>query len=97
MKGFIKKGKLYEDHIVFTTTFGMEITAKNTNRSLDSFLGFRKCSQDGKIHMVFDSYEVENDKPYYRMSGGCVGKVEDIKTKEDPAEQDETTEEQIAG
>lgn len=96
MKGFIKNGKLYNDRIVFTTTFGIEITAKNTDRKIDSFLGFRKCGNDGKIHMVLDPYEVENDKPYYRMTGNCVGKIEELEEKEEPAETTEEPNDKVA-
>lgn len=42
------------------------------------------------------SFFLENDKPYYRMSGSCVGKVEELEQKEDPAETTEESEKQVA-
>lgn len=75
MKEFIETGKVYRTHIVYRTTFGVELTSLRTDRKLDAFMGYRKYKEDGNAYLILDTFEMTEDYPSYKRSERVREKV----------------------
>ncbi len=58
-KGMVIGGeRISEDYIEFETNFGIKLKCAGTGRNLRSFLGFRKCGDDGNVEIITAEYQV---------------------------------------
>lgn len=64
-KYFIESGTVYSDHIIYKTTFGLNLRSLRTDRKLDAFMGYRKYKEDGTPYLIMDTYETVADVPQY--------------------------------
>ncbi|HCT90489.1 MAG TPA: hypothetical protein DF613_03760 [Lachnospiraceae bacterium] len=62
---FIQSGKICGDTAKYTTNFGLTLTCTGNCRTLDSFLGFRKCNEEGAIELLDTPWKINGRKIQY--------------------------------
>lgn len=62
---FIRSGKISGDTAEYTTTFGLTLICTGNSRTLDSFLGFRRCRKDGTVELLDTAWKVNGKKIQY--------------------------------
>ena len=62
---FMKKGTVKGDSVLYETNFGVTLPTCGNQRTLTSFLGFKKCSLDGLVTLVDASYRVYDNTVQY--------------------------------
>lgn len=89
---FMTSGKLCGDVVEYTTNFGVKLFSTGNNRTLSSFLGFRRSRDDGTVEFLDETWKVngktvslvkrqkEKDREAYRKRRDRK-KAEDIKTE----------------
>ena len=63
---FMKKGTVKVDIVLYETNFGVTLPTCGNQRTLTSFLGFKKCSLDGLVTLVDAPYRVYDNTVQYR-------------------------------
>lgn len=63
---FITSGTIQGDVIEYTTNFGVKLTSTGNCRDLNSFLGFKKCRDDGSAGLIDAPYKVYENSIQYR-------------------------------
>lgn len=63
---FMKKGTVKGDIVLYETNFGVTLPTCGNQRTLTSFLGFKKCSLDGLVTLVDAPYRVYDNTVQYR-------------------------------
>lgn len=63
---FMKKGTVKGDIVLYETNFGVTLPTCGNQRTLTSFLGFKKCSLDGLVMLVDAPYRVYDNTVQYR-------------------------------
>lgn len=63
---FMKKGTVKGDIVLYDTNFGVTLPTCGNQRTLTSFLGFKKCSLDGLVTLVDAPYRVYDNTVQYR-------------------------------
>ena len=63
---FITSGIVQGDSIEYTTNFGVKLTSVGNCRNLKSFLGFKKCRDDGTVEILDTPYKVCGNSIQYR-------------------------------
>lgn len=63
---FIQKGIVTGDIVTYETNFGVKLPTCGNQRTLTSFLGFKKCSLDGVVTLVDAPYRVYDNTVQYR-------------------------------
>lgn len=63
---FISRGIVKGDEICFYTNFGVILATRGNSRKLASFLGFRKCQENGRQQVMRETYQVNGRKIQYR-------------------------------
>ena len=63
---FMKKGTVKGDIVLYETNFGVTLPTCGNQRTLTSFLGFKKCSLDGMVTLVDAPYRVYDNTVQYR-------------------------------
>lgn len=63
---FIQSGKIDGDTVAYTTNFGLTLLSTGNLRTLDSFLGFRRCPKDGAVELLDTLWKVNGRKIQYR-------------------------------
>jgi DNA invertase Pin-like site-specific DNA recombinase len=62
---FIRSGKIYGDTAEYTTNFGLTLICTGNCRTLNSFLGFRRCREDGTVELLDTAWKVNGKKIQY--------------------------------
>ena len=66
-KGMVIGGKAVEEDVIeYYTNFGIKLTCKGIGRGLRSFLGFRKCGEDGAVELLTENWQVAGTAIQYR-------------------------------
>ena len=60
------KGTVKGDIVLYETNFGVTLSTCGNQRTLTSFLGFKKCSLDGLVTLVDAPYRVYDNTVQYR-------------------------------
>lgn len=55
-----------EDCIEFYTNFGVKLICRGIGRNLRSFLGFRRCGEDGSVELLTENWQVSGNSVLYR-------------------------------
>ena len=64
---FIQNGKVCGDEVDYITNFGVQLKSYGNSRTLSSFLGYRRCPEDGKVEFLDELWKVNGRKMrYYR-------------------------------
>ncbi|MCD7807649.1 MAG: recombinase family protein, partial [Lachnospiraceae bacterium] len=63
---FVRKAIVKGDRIEFMTSFGVRLTCGGIDRNLNSFIGFRRVDENGVIHLLTQSWQVNNARIQYR-------------------------------
>lgn len=63
---FIQKGTVTGDIVTYETNFGVKLLTCGNQRTLTSFLGFKKCDLDGVVTLVDAPYRVYDNTVQYR-------------------------------
>ncbi|EET60475.1 resolvase, N-terminal domain protein [Marvinbryantia formatexigens DSM 14469] len=63
---FILSGTIRGDCIEYTTNFGVKLMTTGNRRTLGSFLGFKKCRDDGSVEILDVPYKVCGNSIQYR-------------------------------
>lgn len=63
---FITSGTIRGDVIEYTTNFGVKLTSTGNRRNLNSFIGFKKCREDGSVELLDAPYKVCGNSIQYR-------------------------------
>lgn len=63
---FIIKGLVYGDLVEYDTSFGVKLVSTGNRRTLGSFIGFRRCGEDGKLELLRTAYQVNGRGVHYR-------------------------------
>ena len=63
---FMKKGTVKGDIVLYETNFGVTLPTCGNQRTLTSFLGFKKCSLDGLVTLVDAPSRVYDNTVQYR-------------------------------
>ena len=63
---FLTKGTVYGDLIEYPTIFGVRLDCRGNSRTLESFLGFRRCREDGIIEILDELYKISGKSIQYR-------------------------------
>ena len=62
---FIRSGKIYGDTAEYTTNFGLTLVCTGNCRTLNSFLGFRRCGENGRAELLDTPWKVNGRKIQY--------------------------------
>ena len=62
---FIRSGKIYGDIAEYTTNFGLTLICTGNCRTLNSFLGFRRCGENGRAELLDTPWKVNGRKIQY--------------------------------
>lgn len=79
---FIKNGKVYGDTVEYLTTFGVRLISTGNSRTLGSFLGFRRCREDGMVEFLDEIWKVNGKSVTYRRKKRRRGKKEEDMEKQ---------------
>lgn len=63
---FIKSGVLQGDVAIYKTNFGVTLTTKGNRRTLNSFMGYKRCDLNGTVVYVDAPYKVYGFSIQYR-------------------------------
>lgn len=63
---FIQNGKVYGDRVVYETNFGVKLNSSGNSRTLSSFIGFRRCHDDGSVELLDETWKVCGKSISYR-------------------------------
>lgn len=63
---FMQSGKVKGDTVEYLTNFGVKLTSIGNSRTLDSFLGFRRCNGNGEVEFLDALWKINNKKVQYR-------------------------------
>ena len=63
---FIKSGVLQGDVAIYKTNFGVTLTTKGNRRTLNSFMGYKRCDLNGTVVYVDAPYKVYGFSVQYR-------------------------------
>lgn len=63
---FIQKGTVTGDIVTYETNFGVKLLTCGNQRTLTSFLGFKKCDLNGVVTLVDAPYRVYDNTVQYR-------------------------------
>lgn len=63
---FIKSGILQGDVAIYKTNFGVTLTTKGNRRTLNSFMGYKRCDLNGTVVYVDAPYKVYGFSVQYR-------------------------------
>lgn len=63
---FIASGTIRGDCIEYTTNFGVKLMTAGNRRTLGSFIGFKKCRDDGTVEILDAPYKVCGNSIQYR-------------------------------
>lgn len=63
---FMLEGTVYGDMVEYTTNFGVKLISVGNRRTLGSFLGFKRCNDDGTVDFLDTTYKVAGSKIQYR-------------------------------
>lgn len=67
---FIERGIVNGEHITYHTNFGVKFTCSGNRRTLGSFLGFRRCLENGALELLTTPYQVNGKRIQYRRYPG---------------------------
>lgn len=73
---FIKSGVLQGDVAIYKTNFGVTLTTKGNRRTLNSFMGYKRCDLNGTAVYVDAPYKVYGFSIQYRRYLMTVAKRE---------------------
>ncbi|MCI8466468.1 MAG: recombinase family protein [Lachnospiraceae bacterium] len=65
---FIKSGVVKGDLILYQTTFGIELESVGNHRTFSDFYGFRTCTDDGKVTLLTDAWQVNGKSVQYKKT-----------------------------
>lgn len=65
---FIQSGTVRGDEIEYNTNFGVRLKSYGNDRTLGSFLGYRRCREDGTVEFLDALWKVNNKKVQYRRT-----------------------------
>lgn len=71
---FFEAGKAKGDQIAYRTNFGVTLLTLGNRRTLNSFLGYKRCSPDGEVVYVDAAYKVYGSGIQYRRYLSAAGK-----------------------
>ncbi len=63
---FIRSGKVYGDTVEYVTNFGVRLLSVGNDRTLSSFLGFKRCREDGTVEFLDKVWKVNGKSVSYR-------------------------------
>lgn len=63
---FIKSGKVKGGIVEYITNFGVRLISVGNDRTLSSFLGFRRCREDGTVEFLDEVWRVNDKTIAYR-------------------------------
>lgn len=63
---FIKSGKVKGGVVEYDTSFGVRLVSVGNDRTLSSFLGFRRCHEDGTVEFLDEVWKVNGKTITYR-------------------------------
>lgn len=65
---FIQSGKVRGDEVEYLTNFGVRMKSYGNSRTLRSFLGYRRCNEEGTVDFLDAQWKVNNKKIQYRRT-----------------------------
>lgn len=63
---FIEKGIVYGDEITYQTNFGVTLKTLGNSRTLNHFLGYKKCRMDGTVVFIDAPYKIYDYQIQYK-------------------------------
>lgn len=65
---FIQEGKVLGDEVEYRTNFGVRLKSCGNRRTLSSFLGYRRCRENGEVEFLDALWKINDRKVRYRRT-----------------------------